>query len=114
MILNGKKIIVSKHTIVKNIFLQAVGLMFHQKINDYALVFSFPSERFIPITNIFVFQTIDLLWLDKNIKVVDIRKDFKPFTLNAVNKHKAKYVVELPEGTVKKKRVKKGDILSIG
>ena len=58
----------------------------------------------------FVFYPIDVLWLNKNKKVVKIKEYFGPFELCVADK-KAQYIVELPEGIIKKYKIKLGDKL---
>src|SRR3989344_5196355 len=72
-------------------FSKAKGLMFSFREN---LVFVFDDERRRNLHMFFVFFPIDLLFLDKNKKIVEIKKDFKPFTFYN-SKEKAQYVVEL-------------------
>jgi uncharacterized membrane protein (UPF0127 family) len=90
----GKKII--KERVRKDFLGQAFGLMLKKK-HDYALIFEFKNERRISLTMWFVNFPIDVLWLDKHKRVVEIKKDFKPWA-NYTPKHHAKYVIELPEG----------------
>jgi uncharacterized protein len=73
---------------------QALGLMFSKKKK---LVFIFNKEKILSIHNIFVFFSIDVLFLDSNMKVVEIKRNFKPFSFY-VPKAKAKYIIELPIG----------------
>jgi uncharacterized membrane protein (UPF0127 family) len=56
----------------------------------------------------FVFFPIDVLFVDKNKKVVEIKESFMPFTFYNPEK-KAKYVVELPAGAVKETKTSVGD-----
>ena len=88
------------------------GLMFEDlKQFDYALVFDFPKESKIgtSLHMIFVFFPIDVLFLDKEKKVVD-KVTLMPFTPNYTPKKAAKYVIEMPRG--KAKKVKIGSKLS--
>ena len=49
----------------------------------------------------FVFFPIDIIWLDKNLRIVDYKQNVKPFTF-LVNPNKpAKYVLELPKKSIK-------------
>ncbi len=105
-----EKIIVTRKKILTNIFSQGIGLMFHKKINDVGYVFVFHKERYVPITMAFVFFCIDILFLDKDKKVVEIIEKAKPF-LNYWPKRKAQYVVELPKNTIKEKEIIVGDKL---
>lgn len=80
------------------------GLMFaSQKKFNYALVFPLESESRMnaSIHMLFVFFPIDVLWLDRNKKVVDKREALRPFVLSAVPKKAAKFIVELPAGKAK-------------
>ncbi len=70
---------------------QARGLMFKNRQN---LVMEFPSSRKISLHMFFVFYPIDVLILDENKKVVEIKRNFKPFTVWN-SKEKGKYVVEI-------------------
>lgn len=93
MLLNTtrNKVISEKEITCKNIFSQIRGLMFRKKQN---LIMEFPEERKISLHNCFVFFTTDVLILDKEMKIVEIKRDFKPFRFwNA--SQKGKYVVEL-------------------
>ena len=65
--------------------------MFRGKRN---LVMVFPSERKISLHMFFVFYPIDVLIVDENNKVVEIKRNFKPFTVWN-SSEKGKYVVEL-------------------
>jgi len=93
MILNKtkNKLLSNKELVCKSIFSQAIGLMFHRKNN---LIMIFPQERGISLHNCFVFFLIDVLILDQQMKIVEIKSDFKPFRFwNA--KNKGQYVIEL-------------------
>ena len=46
---------------------------------------------------LFVFFSIDVYWLDKDFRVIDLRKKVKPFTFAGSDK-KAKYVLEISKG----------------
>jgi uncharacterized membrane protein (UPF0127 family) len=88
------------------------GLMFEDLKNfNYALIFDFPSESKIgtSLHMIFVFFTIDVLFLNKKQEVVD-KVTLQPFTPNYTPKKAAKYVIEMPSG--KNKKVKIGDKVS--
>ena len=93
--------IIKNARICKSIFSKAFGFMFHFKKPDYALVFVFSKEQRADLHMHFVFFSLDVHFLDKNKKVVDIKKNFKPFIYYAP-KAKAQYVVELPVGVLKK------------
>ncbi|MBD3354504.1 DUF192 domain-containing protein [Candidatus Woesearchaeota archaeon] len=77
---------------------KARGLMFSKKKN---LMFVFDKEQKVPLHNFFVFFSIDVLFLDKDKKIVEIKKDFKPFSYYNPKK-KAKYVLEIAVNEDKK------------
>ena len=60
---------------------------------------------------LFVFYSIDVLFLDKDKGVVELKEDFRPFRFYTP-KNKAKYVIELPDGIIKKTGTKLGDKIS--
>ena len=80
-----------KELICKSIFSQAQGLMFRRKEN---LIMIFPEERQINLHMVFVFFPIDVLVVNKNKKIVEIKRNFKPFRFWN-SKEKGKYLVEL-------------------
>ncbi len=90
---------------------KALGLMFRKKIRGRGLVFVFGREKTISIHNLFVFQSIDCLWLDSRKRVVWARENVRPFTPLVVPKKKARYLIELPSGTIKKSGTREGDIV---
>lgn len=98
-----KFVIIDKAKICKSIASRAFGLMFRKK-PDYGMVFVFESERRADLHMLFVFFPIDVLFLDKDKKVVDIKKDFKPFTYYSP-RAKSLYVIELPVGVLGKTTV---------
>jgi len=94
--------------ICENIFSKAFGLMFSKK---KSLIFIFNEEIINPLHMFFVFFPIDVLLLDKNKKVVDMKINFKPFSIY-FPKNKAKYILELSNGTIKNSGTKLGDRIS--
>ena len=90
-----------------NIFSKGFGLMFSKKTNK-ALMFDFKKEKIISLHMLFVFYPIDVLFLNKDKKVVEIKENLKPFRFYTPKK-KARYVVELLNGVVKSSRTTIGD-----
>lgn len=107
------KTIIERTIIAESFFSQLKGLMFEEKKKfDYALVFPLAVEgRFsASIHCMFVFFPIDVIFLDRDKKVVDIKKSVKPFTLFCMPDRPAKYFVELPDG--KSQGIELGDRLN--
>jgi uncharacterized membrane protein (UPF0127 family) len=105
-----KEIICSKVVFRKSIFRKAFGLMLHKKIHDEAHIFVFDTKRKVDLTMWFVFFPIDVLFLDAKKRIVEIKQDFRPFS-NYFPEKESLFVIELPEGTVKKKKLKINDKL---
>lgn len=103
-----KKTIVGKNArVLGGILPKFIGLMFSKKTGN-ALIFRFKKERIISLHMLFVFYPIDVLFLGKNMAVVDKKENFRPFSFYS-SKKMAMYAVELPEGAIKKTKTEAGD-----
>lgn len=113
MIVNKtKKTLLTKNKkILKNNFSKSLGLMFSKKINNRGLIFEFKKEKTHSIHMLFVFFPIDILFLNKNKEVVEIKENLNPFSFYTSKKH-AKYFIELPAGAVKRTKTKLNNTLS--
>ena len=105
--LTKKTIIVKKSVFIEDIFSKSIGLMFSKK-QDRGLIFRFNKEKIISLHMFFVFYPIDVLFIDENKTVAEIKKNFRPFAFYKPKK-KAMYVVELPDGIIKKSKTELGD-----
>ena len=102
---NGKKEeIVSKVVLRKSYLSKAFGLMFRFSLKDEAHIFFFEKEKIIPLHMLFVFTPIDVVFLNKNKRVVEAKKLLSPFSFFRPSA-KAMYVVELPPKTIKEKNI---------
>jgi uncharacterized protein len=110
--INGgkKEIICTKVVIRNNIFSRGTGLMFHRRIFDEAHIFTFAGQKKVPLTMWFVFFPIDVLYLDSKKIIVEMKNNFKPFT-NYTPQNNAAYVIEVPAGTIREKKLKIGNKL---
>ena len=90
--------------ICKSFWSQSRGLMFSRKKN---LVFVLSKPRRVGLHMFFVFFPIDVLFLDKDKRVIEMKLKFKPFRIYT-SLNEAKYVVEISE----KHKYKIGDIIS--
>lgn len=79
----------------------------------YALVFHLAEKGTLnaSIHMLFMRMPIDVLWLDEKRAIVDNVENLKPWTLNYTPKEEAKYIVELPEGAIKKYDITNGSVL---
>lgn len=101
-----KKSIIAKNAILcKNTLSKAIGLIFSK---PKPLIFIFKKEKIIPLHMLFVFYPIDIIFLDKNKVVAEIKENFKPFTFYTP-KNKAQFIIELPKGSVKKNKTEVRD-----
>ena len=96
MIINEKngKVIAGKTKICKTALELSRGLMFSSRNEDLGMVLEFSNERKVSLHMFFVFYPIDVIFLDASSKVVEIKKNFMPFTFYN-SARKAKYAVEL-------------------
>ena len=104
--LTRKTILAEKYKICKSVFSKTLGLMFSAK--PKTLIFIFKKEKINPLHMLFVFYPIDVLFLDKNKIVAEIKENFKPFTFYTPKK-KSKYIIELPKDSIKNSKTEIGD-----
>ena len=111
-IINQGIILADKVKIYKDIFHKTRGLMFSRPFKKgEAIVLEANEEGTLETTihMLFVFFTIDVVWLNNEKEVVDIKENVKAFTPLIVPKKPAKYVVEFPKHTAR--HIKIGDKL---
>lgn len=106
--LSKKIILAEKCRICKNPFSKSLGLMFSKRREDFALVIAFNEEKRISLHMFFVFYPIDVLFLDGNKRIVEMKKNFRPFSAYTSIK-RAKYAIELPQGIIGKTKTKVND-----
>ena len=87
-----KNTIISKNTVFcNNIISKAIGLMFSKK-SDKSLIFVFKKEKIVPLHMLFVFYPIDVLFLNKEKKIVEMKENFRPFSFYSPE-NKTKYII---------------------
>ncbi|MBI4154286.1 DUF192 domain-containing protein [Candidatus Woesearchaeota archaeon] len=94
---------VSKVKLCKTFLQNLRGLMFSRKLKDSeAILLDCRQESILhsSIHMLFVFQSIDAVWLNKDLEIVDIQKNLKPFSLFHKPKEKARYVLELKDSAL--------------
>lgn len=95
---------------VRSFFARMKGLMFTKKPQTLVLVAQSQSVSNTSIHMWFMRQAIDVIWLDREFKVVGLYENAKPWAFKLFKpKVAAKYVVECPVGTIKKSKTKEGD-----
>ena len=103
-----KKVIASDVKLCKTVLSRSKGLMFSPKKANRAVVLVFPNEQKVDLHMFFVFFPIDVIFLDKRKRVVEMKKNFEPFTTYVTHK-KAKYAVEVSVGTITETKTRLGD-----
>jgi hypothetical protein len=98
------KAISEEYEIAESPWKKALGLMFRKKV-DKPLIFTFRKEKIISLHMWFVFTSIDVLFLNKNKKIVEMKQNFKPFKFYTPKK-KARYIIELAAGTIKNNSIR--------
>ena len=101
------KILSKKVKICNSLFSKAKGLMFSKR---KTLIFIFKTEKIVPLHMFFVFYPIDVLFLNKNKEVIEIKRDLRPFTFYSP-KQKSKYIIELPAGMINSTGTSIGDTI---
>lgn len=92
-------ILIAKTKYLTNFLLKLKGLMFCKSLNKEEGIILVANNEGIFDTAIhmfFVFFPIDVVWLNKNLEVVDYKRNIKPFTPFIKPKKSAKYILELP------------------
>ena len=107
LIKKGKKIICDAQ-VCKSMWSKGLGLMF--SLRPRALLFIFDKEQKAGLHMFFVFFPIDVVFMDKDWKIVEIKENFRPWTLYNPKK-KAQFVLELPTWTVEGTGLMVGDEL---
>lgn len=93
--------------VCRSFFSQLRGLMFRKP--QTAILDSHKEKREI-LHTFFVFFPLDLIWLDQNWRVTELREDISPFRFWIRPNIKARYIIEAPAGTIKHTKTQLGDI----
>jgi len=94
--------------ICKSILSKARGQMFRLKPKN--MVFVFDKLQKVSLHMLFVFFPIDVVFLDSEFRVIEIKENFRPLSFYTP-KLKAKYVVEVPAGFVNEKKIIIGSLV---
>ena len=94
---------IGEGTLYATLLQQTIGLMF--SLNKKIVIFQFNQERKVSIHTWFMFFYLDLIYLNKKKKIVEIKRNLHPFSLFKPQK-KASYIIEAPSGFVRKYKLK--------
>ncbi|HLD15765.1 MAG TPA: DUF192 domain-containing protein [Candidatus Nanoarchaeia archaeon] len=99
-IYSGNKLVIDNVKVCNGIK-SFIGLRFSKQLKENeAVLIEGKDESIIDSTidMLFVFFPIDVIWLDKNKKIVDMKKNVKPFSLFSAPRKAAKYIIEVKKG----------------
>ena len=103
--------IIAKNPVwLSTFFGHARGLMLKPSITPHVLAFK--SECHTSIHTCFVAGPIDIIFVSKNNRICELKKQLFPFSFYAPE-HPAKYIIELPEKTIVKTRSRVGDVIRV-
>ncbi|MEW6619477.1 MAG: DUF192 domain-containing protein [bacterium] len=112
------KPIIGKIKVARTFLKRLKGLMFAKETQPLVIEFAASSGIKSPIHTFFVQFPIDAVFLDPNFKVVDLMENLPPVKLADTSTWKiytpdapAKYVLELPQGTIKNNGIELSDII---
>lgn len=111
----SKNVVVAfRVNVADTFFRRFLGLMFRKKPSPLLISFDREGRVSSSIHMFFVGFPLDVVWMDKELRVVDLREEIKPFGLKIYfPKKKANYVLELPSGGIRRGKIETGDILDI-
>ncbi|MDD4894907.1 MAG: DUF192 domain-containing protein [Candidatus Omnitrophica bacterium] len=106
----SKNVILADKALIANTFTKRLtGLLNRKSLNKgEALILSSSNS----IHSFFMRFAIDVIFLDRAGKVIDVLHSFKPFRLSAIY-FTCRTVIELPENTLKPSQTQPGDTLQI-
>ena len=89
---------------------KARGLMFRSRLEG-GMLFPMEKEKTLDIWMFGMRFAIDIVWIDSSGRIVKVKENAKPWRF--LGWAKAKNVLELPAGTLRKTGTKKGDLLKV-
>jgi uncharacterized membrane protein (UPF0127 family) len=108
-----RKVLADKVELAETFWRRFLGLMFRRNFRKgQALLFKLAKSGRYGVHMFFVRFPIDLLYLNQDFVVVDIRRELGPWRIHRP-KVKANYIIELPTGTISRTRTKIGHKLAL-
>jgi len=99
----------AREDIADNFFTRAIGLIGRKDFSSGEAMVIKPCNS---VHTFFMRFPVDVLFLDRNHKVVNLIESMKPFRASRIN-FRADYAVELPAGTIRATYTAIGDTLSL-
>ncbi|MBS3093128.1 DUF192 domain-containing protein [Candidatus Pacearchaeota archaeon] len=91
------------------------GLMYKTLEDNEGMIFIFDNEQSRSFWMKNTLIPLDIIFLDKNNKIVDIKENFQPCREDPCESYQSKpamYVIELNAGTIEKLEIRNGDIIN--
>lgn len=107
-------VIASEVELADTVLKKIIGVMFRRSLpQDFAMVFDMGREMRAnsAIHMMFVFVSIDVVYLDDSRRIVDIKYRLRPWIGIAIPKRRARYAIEMPAGAAMEHGLKEGDVL---
>jgi uncharacterized protein len=101
--------LISKAEVATSNWQKCKGLMFSRQKD---ILFNFRKDAFLKFHMVFVFYPIDIVFMDHDHRIVDLKKKFRPFTCY-YSRAKSSHVLELANGTISKHGIELGDLLTV-
>ncbi len=100
-------------------FKRIIGLMYRDKMEqEECMLFVFGTESKYGIWMHNMLFNIDIVWVDRHMRIVDLKKNLVPckYILGCKTykpKHKSKFVVEFNSGTADRCKIRVGNTLKL-
>jgi len=112
-ILKDGRVIFPKVKVLKGIIEKSRGLMLKRELkDDEALLFRFGRMGRHGFHMFLVFFPIDIIWLNERMEIVEIHKNFRPFSYYSP-KCLANNVIEMRKGSISRFNLSLGDGLTV-
>lgn len=91
-----------------------MGLMYRKKMSEKAgMLFIMEKEKPQSFWMKNTYISLDIIFLDKNLKIVSIQEDTQPLSMQSIPSYKkAKYVLEVVAGFCDKHKIEEGDYIN--
>lgn len=108
--LSKKYNLATKVVVANSFFKRLKGLLGRKFLNEGEALIIMPSNS---IHTFFMRFPIDVLFIDKNNKIVKLIPSLKPFRFTPIC-FKSAYIVELPSGKIRSSNTSLGDLIGDG
>lgn len=107
--LSKNRILAEEVILARSFFKRLKGLLGYKLLGPKQGMILLPSNS---VHTFFMHFPIDILFVDKNNKVIMAISSLKPFSLTPIC-WRSKYIIELPAGVIQSTSTEKGDALAL-